>query len=219
MKSWEDFFQEEQAAPYYGELMTFVEDAYAHTTVYPPREQLFSCFALCPLDRLRVVILGQDPYIHAHQAHGLCFSVNRGEKLPPSLRNIYKELSSDLGIEAPAHGCLAEWATQGILMMNAVMTVEAGKSGSHRGRGWETFTDHAIRFVSDYAAPSVFVLWGKWAQKKQTLIDSDRHRILLAAHPSPLSAHNGFFGSRPFSSVNAALHELGREEIDWRLSA
>ena len=131
-------------------------------------------------------ILGQDPYIHAHQAHGLCFSVNRGEKLPPSLRNIYKELSSDLGIEAPAHGCLAEWAAQGILMMNAVMTVEAGKSGSHRGRGWETFTDHAIRFVSDYAAPSVFVLWGKWAQK------ADAHRSGPASHS---------FGSTSFSAI------------------
>lgn len=219
MKSWDDFFKEERAQPYYAALSAFVEDAYAHTTVYPPREQLFSCFTLCPLERLRVVILGQDPYIHAHQAHGLCFSVNRGEKLPPSLRNIYKELSADLGIETPAHGCLRAWASQGILMMNTVLTVEAGKSGSHRGHGWEIFTDHAIHFVSDHAAPSVFVLWGKWAQKKQPLIDQKRHRILLAAHPSPLSAHNGFFGSRPFSSINAALRELGREPIDWRLPA
>lgn len=219
MKSWDDFFLQEQTQPYYHQLMAFVSAAYADHIVYPPKDQLFSCFSLCPFDKLRVVLLGQDPYIHANQAHGLCFSVNRGVKLPPSLRNIYKELEADLGIQAPLHGYLVEWAQQGVLMMNAVMSVEEGKTGSHRGKGWETFTDHAISFVNAYADPSVFVLWGNWAQKKIPLIDGQRHRILISAHPSPLSAHQGFFGSRPFSKINEALIELGRDPLDWRLSS
>lgn len=218
MKSWDDFFEQEQQQPYFIDLMAFVQDAYAHHVVYPPKDQLFSCFTLCPLEHLRVVLLGQDPYIRARQAHGLCFSINRGVKLPPSLRNIYKELEADLGIPTPSHGNLVEWAQQGILMMNAVMSVEEGKTGSHRGKGWETFTDHAIAFASEHAKPSVFVLWGNWAQKKQSLIDQNKHQILCSAHPSPLSAYHGFFGSRPFSKINASLRSLGREEIDWRLS-
>ena len=165
MKTWDDFFLEEKKKAYYQELMRFVEQAYEETVVYPLRKDLFSCFELCPLEKLKVVILGQDPYIHENQAHGLCFSVGRGEKIPPSLRNIYRELEEDLGIQPPDHGCLTQWAKQGILMMNAVLTVEAGKSASHRGKGWETFTDDAIRFVSDHASPSVFVLWGKWARR------------------------------------------------------
>ncbi len=217
MKEWEDFFAQERGQAYYQALMDFVEDAYAHHTVYPPRGQLFACFEQCPLSELKVVILGQDPYIHEHQAHGFCFSVSRGTPLPPSLRNIYKELQSDLGIAMPAHGCLTDWVHQGVLMMNTVLSVEAGKSGSHRKKGWETFSDHAIRFVSTYAQPSVFLLWGKWAQEKERLIDSARHRIIKSAHPSPLSAYHGFFGSRPFSQTNAYLRQLGREEIDWQV--
>lgn len=215
--NWEEFFEQEQQQAYFHDLMAFVEGEYAEKTVYPPREQLFSCFRECPFASVRAVILGQDPYIHAHQAHGLCFSVNRGEKIPPSLKNIYKELHDDLGLPVPAHGSLLDWAHQGVLMMNAVMSVEAGKSGSHRKKGWETFTDHAIRFVSDHARPSVFLLWGNWAKEKATLVDDHRHRIIMSAHPSPLSAYHGFFGSRPFSRTNAFLRELGREEIDWRV--
>lgn len=218
MKTWDDFFLEEKKKAYYQELMRFVEQAYEETVVYPLRKDLFSCFELCPLEKLKVVILGQDPYIHENQAHGLCFSVGRGEKIPPSLRNIYKELEEDLGIQPPDHGCLTQWAKQGILMMNAVLTVEAGKSASHRGKGWETFTDDAIRFVSDHASPSVFVLWGKWAQKKLPLIDQQRHRVIQGAHPSPLSAYHGFFHTHPFSRINEDLEELGREPVDWRLS-
>lgn len=218
MKKWDDFFLEEKKKAYYQELMRFVEQAYEETVVYPLRKDLFSCFELCPLEKLKVVILGQDPYIHENQAHGLCFSVGRGEKIPPSLRNIYRELEEDLGIQPPDHGCLTQWAKQGILMMNAVLTVEAGKSASHRGKGWETFTDDAIRFVSDHASPSVFVLWGKWAQKKLPLIDQQRHRVIQGAHPSPLSAHHGFFHTHPFSRINEDLEELGREPVDWRLS-
>ena len=196
--NWEEFFEQEQQQSYFHDLMAFVEGEYAEKTVYPPREQLFSCFRECPFASVRAVILGQDPYIHAHQAHGLCFSVNRGEKIPPSLKNIYKELHDDLGLPVPAHGSLLDWAHQGVLMMNAVMSVEAGKSGSHRKKGWETFTDHAIRFVSDHARPSVFLLWGNWAKEKAALVDDRRHRIIMSAHPSPLSAYHGFFGSRPF---------------------
>ena len=215
--NWEEFFEQEQQQAYFHDLMAFVEGEYAEKTVYPPREQLFSCFRECPFASVRAVILGPDPYIHAHQAHGLCFSVNRGEKIPPSLKNIYKELHDDLGLPVPAHGSLHDWAHQGVLMMNAVMSVEAGKSGSHRKKGWETFTDHAIRFVSDHARPSVFLLWGNWAKEKAALVDDRRHRIIMSAHPSPLSAYHGFFGSRPFSRTNAFLRELGREEIDWRV--
>lgn len=218
MKTWDDFFAQETKQGYYQKLMDFVQKEYAEKTIYPPYDQLFSCFDYCPLEKLRVVILGQDPYIHAHQAHGLCFSINRGEKLTPSLRNIYKELNEDLGITTPQHGNLIEWAKQGILMMNAVMSVEEGKSGSHRGKGWELFTDHAIQFVNDHASPSVFVLWGKWAQQKRKLINEEKHVVLQAAHPSPLSAYHGFFGSRPFSTINEKLQELGRGTIDWRLS-
>lgn len=167
--NWEEFFEQEQQQSYFHDLMAFVEGEYAEKTVYPPREQLFSCFRECPFASVRAVILGQDPYIHAHQAHGLCFSVNRGEKIPPSLKNIYKELHDDLGLPVPTHGSLLDWAHQGVLMMNAVMSVEAGKSGSHRKKGWETFTDHAIRFVSDHSRPSVFLLWGNWAKEKAGL--------------------------------------------------
>ncbi len=216
--NWETFFTQERIQPYFQALMDFVEAQYAKKTVYPPREQLFSCFQECPFETVRAVILGQDPYIHEHQAHGLCFSVNRGVKIPPSLRNIYKELHDDLGLPIPSHGSLLEWTHQGVLMMNAVMSVEAGKSGSHRNQGWETFTDHAIRFVSEQGKPSVFLLWGSWAKAKAALIDAQKHRIIMSAHPSPLSAYHGFFGSHPFSRTNAYLQELGREPIDWRIS-
>lgn len=215
--TWDDFFRQEKKQDYYQRLMAFVEDAYARQIVYPPKEELFSCFTSCPLERLKVVILGQDPYIHAHQAHGLCFSVNPGVKIPPSLRNIYRELQDDLGITAPSHGCLLDWARQGVLMMNAVFSVEAGKSGSHRKKGWETFTDHAISFINAHAGPSVFVLWGNWAQEKEKYIDQSRHAVLKSAHPSPLSAYQGFFGSRPFSKINAWLIQQARTPIDWRI--
>ena len=214
---WKEALQEEYSKEYYRKLFMFIKDAYSKSVVYPPSGDIFNAFHLTPMEKVKVVILGQDPYIHAHQAHGLCFSVNRGEKIPPSLKNIYKELHDDLGLPVPAHGSLLDWAHQGVLMMNAVMSVEAGKSGSHRKKGWETFTDHAIRFVSDHARPSVFLLWGNWAKEKAALVDDRRHRIIMSAHPSPLSAYHGFFGSRPFSRTNAFLRELGREEIDWRV--
>ena len=215
--AWAKALEGEFHKPYYKKLFETVGKEYATHQIFPAGDDIFNAFHFTPLDQVKVVILGQDPYHGDEQAHGLCFSVNRGEKIPPSLKNIYKELHDDLGLPVPAHGSLLDWAHQGVLMMNAVMSVEAGKSGSHRKKGWETFTDHAIRFVSDHARPSVFLLWGNWAKEKAALVDDRRHRIIMSAHPSPLSAYHGFFGSRPFSRTNAFLRELGREEIDWRV--
>lgn len=216
--NWEKFFQQEQEQSYYQKLMTFLDQAYQEHVIYPLKEDLFSAFTYCPYETVKVVILGQDPYHQPMQAHGLSFSVRKGVKIPPSLRNIYKELKNDLGIEAPSHGCLIDWAKQGVFMINAVMSVEEGKAGSHRKKGWETFGDHVIEALNAHEEPIVFVFWGNWAKEKTKLITNPKHLILCAAHPSPLSAFQGFFGSKPFSKINAFLEEHHRGTIDWRLS-
>lgn len=215
--SWEAFFKQEQQQSYYQELMNFLELEYKTKTIYPKREDLYTCFRLCPYEDVKVVILGQDPYHQPKQAHGLSFSVQPGVKIPPSLRNMYKELHDDLGIAAPSHGCLESWAKQGVLMMNAVMSVEAGKAGSHAKHGWEIFSDHVITYLDTHDTPIVFVLWGNWAKSKTVLIQNPKHKIITSAHPSPLSAYHGFFGSKPFSKINAFLKEQHLAEIDWQL--
>ncbi len=189
----------------------------AGVDVFPPRADRFAALDLTPLDRVRVVILGQDPYHGAGQAHGLCFSVKPGVRVPPSLVNIYKELDSDLGIPRAGHGYLRHWAEQGVLLLNTTLTVRAGVAGSHAGRGWERFTDAVIRLVDAGPEPVVFMLWGAQAQKKAAFVDATRHCVLRSVHPSPLSARGGFFGSRPFSRANAFLVAHGRPPIDWAL--
>ena len=179
---------------------------------------MFAALHLTPFADVKVVILGQDPYHGAGQAHGLCFSVRRGVPPPPSLVNIFKELQADLGIDPPSHGCLDAWAQQGVLLLNATLTVRARQAASHQGKGWETFTDEVLRAVNAKPERVVFILWGASARKKRVLVDTSRHVIIESAHPSPLSAHNGFFGSRPFSRANAALEAAGREPIDWHVT-
>lgn len=217
MNTWKEFFEKEEKEEYYIHLMHFLEEAYHTSTIYPPKEDLFTCFTACSYMDVKVVILGQDPYHQPDQAHGLCFSVRKGVKLPPSLKNIYKELKSDLDIAMPSHGYLIDWARQGVFMMNAVMSVEAGKAGSHNKKGWETFSDHVIRALNESEQGIVFILWGNWAQKKAALITNPKHKILCSAHPSPLSAYHGFFGSRPFSRTNELLIEMNRTPIDWKI--
>lgn len=217
MKTWNELFTQEQQKAYYQKLMTFLDEEYKTKTIFPPREDLFTCFHACPYEDVKVVILGQDPYHQPQQAHGLCFSVRKGVKLPPSLRNIYKELKSDLNIDMPSHGYLMDWARQGVFMMNAVMSVESGKAGSHQKKGWENFTDTVIQALNEREAGIVFILWGNWAQKKAALITNPQHRILMSAHPSPLSAYHGFFGSKPFSKTNVLLLELGHTPINWKI--
>ncbi|TYB43434.1 uracil-DNA glycosylase [Actinomadura chibensis] len=199
-------------------LAAFVEGEYAEQTVYPPRDDLFSAFRHCPYDRARVLILGQDPYHGPGQAHGLSFSVRDGVRLPPSLRNIYKELATDLEVPVATSGDLTRWADQGVLLLNAVLTVRAGDAGSHAGKGWEDFTDAAIRALNDKTERVVFVLWGAYARKKARLITGPQHTVIESAHPSPLSAKK-FFGTRPFSAVNKALVDAGLPEIDWGAAA
>jgi uracil-DNA glycosylase len=195
-------------------LGAFVAGEYDGQTVYPPREDLFSAFRHCPFDRARVLILGQDPYHGPGQAHGLSFSVRDGVRLPPSLRNIYKEMATDLGVPAATSGDLTRWADQGVLLLNAVLTVRGGEAGSHAGKGWEDFTDAAIRALNDKTERVVFVLWGAYARKKARLITGPQHTVIESAHPSPLSAKK-FFGTRPFSAVNKALVDAGLPEISW----
>lgn len=214
---WNPILRAEFAKPYWPELQAFVADERRQHTVYPPAPDVFNALHLTPYAETRVVILGQDPYHGPRQAHGLCFSVQRGVRIPPSLVNIHRELHDDVGVEIPDHGNLEAWAVQGVLLLNTTLTVRAGQAASHQGHGWETFTDEVIRAVSAKDQPVVFVLWGSHARKKKALIDTARHTIIESAHPSPLSAHNGFFGSRPFSRANAALREYGLDGIDWRL--
>jgi uracil-DNA glycosylase len=207
----------ETRQPYWNALQQFVAEERAACSVYPPVGDVYNAFRHTPLERVRVFLLGQDPYPGAGQAHGLCFSVRSGVRLPASLRNIYQELQSDLGIAPPKHGHLLSWAKQGVLMLNACLTVRADKPNSHAGKGWEKFTDAALRAVSAQQRRIVFLLWGGYAQKKIPAIDQSRHVIIRSAHPSPLSAASGFFGSKPFSQVNSALVEAGERAIDWRL--
>jgi uracil-DNA glycosylase len=214
---WNPVLRGEFTKPYWSELQQFVAAERARTTVYPAHEDVFAALHLTPFEAVKVVILGQDPYHGAGQAHGLCFSVRHGVAAPPSLVNILKELHDDLGIDPPSHGCLDAWARQGVLLLNATLTVRARQAASHQGKGWETFTDEVLRAVNAKSERVVFILWGASARKKRGLVDTSRHVIIESAHPSPLSASNGFFGSRPFSRANAALVEAGRDPIDWRL--
>lgn len=214
---WNPVLRAELAKPYWEPLQKFVADERAHYTVYPPANEVFSALYLTPFADVKVLILGQDPYHGPRQAHGLCFSVQPGIERPPSLVNIFKELRDDLGLQPPNHGCLEGWAQQGVLLLNAVLTVRANSANSHQGKGWEQFTDEIIRTVNSKPETVVFILWGAYARKKRALIDTTRHVVIESAHPSPLSASNGFFGSRPFSKANAALIEAGRDPVDWLL--
>ncbi len=214
---WNPILRAELDKPYWGDLQAFVAAERSCHEVYPPRDEVFASLHLTPYADTRVLILGQDPY-HGHgQAHGLCFSVREGVAPPPSLVNIFAELESDLGISRPRHGNLEAWAREGVLLLNAVLTVRAHAAASHQRKGWETFTDEVIRVVAAKPDRVVFILWGAYARKKKSLIDTGRHTIIESAHPSPLSAHNGFFGSRPFSRANAALEAAGRPPVDWSL--
>ncbi|MCL4164854.1 UNVERIFIED_CONTAM: hypothetical protein GTU68_033970 [Idotea baltica] len=214
---WNPVLRAEFAKPYWTELQAFLKVERSQHTIFPPEDQVFAALHLTPLSSVSVVILGQDPYHGAGQAEGLAFSVRPPVAPPPSLRNIFKELSADLGVEAPTHGSLVDWAEQGVLLLNTTLTVREGQAASHQGRGWEQFTDQVIRAVNEKQDPVVFVLWGAAARKKVALIDSRRHRIIEAPHPSPLSAHRGFFGSRPFSAINTELGDLQRKPVDWQL--
>ncbi|MDB5678798.1 uracil-DNA glycosylase [Sphingomonas bacterium] len=216
--TWLEPLQSEFAQDYMAALRAFlVAEKAAGKRIFPPGADWFRALDLTPLDRVRVVILGQDPYHGAGQAHGLCFSVRPGTRTPPSLVNIYKEMEADLGIPPARHGFLEHWAEQGVLLLNAVLTVEMGLAASHQGRGWERFTDAVIRLVNAREKPVVFMLWGSHAQKKAAFVDSNRHLVLRSPHPSPLSAHTGFFGSKPFSKANAFLVAHGQKPIDWAL--
>lgn len=216
--SWLNHLKTEFEQDYMQQLKTFLQaEREKHATIYPPGSLIFNALNTTPFDRVKVVLLGQDPYHGAGQAHGLSFSVRKGIPIPPSLRNIYKEVCADLGLPTPPHGDLTSWARQGVLLLNATLTVEAGKAGSHQNKGWELFTDKVISIVSDHKEGVVFLLWGNYAKAKQTLIDSRKHLILTAAHPSPFSAHHGFFGCRHFSKANAYLQSQGKTPIDWRI--
>ena len=213
---WNPLLRAEFDKPYWSSLQTFVENERQHHAVYPARENVFSALHHTSYADTKVLILGQDPYHGPNQAHGLCFSVQHGVAVPPSLVNIFKELHGDLGVPIPDHGNLQAWARRGVLLLNTTLTVRAGQAASHQGKGWETFTDEVIRVVNEKPFV-VFVLWGAHARKKKSLIDATRHAIIESAHPSPLSAHNGFFGSRPFSKINAALRVAGMSDVDWSL--
>lgn len=213
--SWQQRLQPEFDKPYFEKLTDFVRHEYATKTVYPPGSQIFAAFDACPFDRVKVVILGQDPYHEPNQAHGLCFSVNDHIPFPPSLQNIFKEIESDLGIPVPASGNLTRWARQGVLLLNATLTVEAHRAASHQGKGWETFTDAVIHKLAEEREHLVFILWGTYAQRKGEFIDRNRHLVLQSPHPSPLSAHRGFFGNHHFSQTNAYLAAHGIEPIQW----
>ncbi|GGD24594.1 uracil-DNA glycosylase [Flavobacterium orientale] len=214
--SWQAILSEEFQKTYFQQLTTFVENEYATSTCYPPKNEIFAAFNHCPFDKLKVVIIGQDPYHGPGQANGLCFSVNDGVAFPPSLMNIFKELEKDIGTPIPIWGNLERWAAQGVLLLNATLTVRKGEAGSHQKRGWETFTDAVIQTISSHNEGIVFLLWGGFAQKKGAKIDQTKHFVLTAGHPSPLSANRGFwFGNKHFSKTNAYLSKKGIKELDW----
>ncbi len=215
--SWYPWLQEEFRQDYFRKLAAFVHEAYETTTVYPPKVQVFSAFENTDYPDIKVVILGQDPYPRPKQAHGMCFSVNPGIPLPPSLQNIFKELHAELNVPMPDNGYLMPWARQGVFLLNTVLTVQEGKPLSHAGRGWETFTDHAIQKINEADRPIVFLLWGRNARAKEGMIDHQKHLVLCAPHPSPLSANYGFFGCGHFARTNAYLKENGLEPISWEL--
>lgn len=213
--SWKHVLCEEFEKTYFTDLTDFVRAEYQNKTIFPPPKKIFEAFSLTPFDDVRVVILGQDPYHGPGQAHGLCFSVEGGVKTPPSLVNIYKEMADDIGGAIPPHGNLEHWAKSGVLLLNTTLTVEAHKAGSHQKKGWEEFTDAVIHALAEQKEHLVFILWGSYAQKKGSFIDEDKHLVLKAPHPSPLSAHRGFFGSKPFSKTNAYLHWHGIDPVQW----
>lgn len=216
--SWENELASEKTKSYYIELMDFLaSEIKLGKVIYPPAAERFQAFALTPLDQVKVIILGQDPYHGSKQAHGLAFSVRPGVKIPPSLQNIFKELKTDLGIDAPPHGNLESWAKRGVLLLNTVLTVEEGQAGSHHQKGWEQFTDKVIEILNEKKENLVFILWGAPAQKKARMVDSQRHFILTSPHPSPLASYRGFFGSKPFSKTNEFLHSCQLPPIDWTL--
>ena len=215
-ETWKKHLAEEFEKPYFADLADFVRNEYAKKQIFPPAKLIFNAFDSCPFEQVRVVILGQDPYHGIGQAHGLCFSVNDGVKIPPSLQNIYKEVSSDLGIETSPTGNLERWAKQGVFLLNATLTVQANMAGSHQGKGWERFTDEVIRKLSKERENIVFLLWGSYAQQKESLIDSSKHLILKTVHPSPLSAFRGFSGCKHFSQTNEYLRRNGLPEINWQ---
>ncbi|MFP4288209.1 MAG: uracil-DNA glycosylase [Bacteroidales bacterium] len=217
-QSWKKVLNEEFNKPYFVSLKDFLLKEKTHYTVYPPGERIFAAFDHTPFDKVKVVILGQDPYHGPGQAHGLCFSVPHGIKPPPSLQNIFKEIHRDLGIPIPRHGNLEEWAKQGVMLLNATLTVRAHQAGSHQKQGWETFTDKVIRMLSEKKQHLVFLLWGNYAIQKSSMIDGSKHLVLKTVHPSPLSVSRGFFGCRHFSKANEYLSENGIKPIDWNLS-
>ena len=214
---WDGMLAAEFEKEYYGKLLAFLAEEYETHRIYPPQPDVFNALRYSSYADTKVVIFGQDPYHQEGQAHGLCFSVNRGVKIPPSLLNIYKELKEDIGMEIPSHGCLSSWALQGVLLLNTVLTVRDSMPNSHKGRGWETFTDVIIRRLNEREKPIVFILWGANAKTKEKLITAKHHLILTGTHPSPLSAYRGFFGSKPFSQTNDFLKEHGIEPIDWQI--
>ncbi len=215
---WLDAIQPEFSKPYYKELFEFVKQEYSNTVVYPPADDIFNAFHFTPLSKVKVLILGQDPYHNVHQAHGLCFSVLPDQpEIPPSLQNIYKEINDDIGCEIPNNGYLKKWADQGVLMLNTVLTVRAHQANSHKGMGWEKFTDAVIQAINEQDRPIVYLLWGKPAQSKIPMLNNPKHLILKAPHPSPLSAFRGFFGCKHFSQTNNFLIENGLEPIDWQI--
>lgn len=216
-ETWKNVLNEEFQKEYFIKLKQFLIEEKKRYMVYPPGSQIFAAFNQTPFNKVKVVILGQDPYHGQGQAHGLCFSVPKGVPMPPSLQNIFKELNSDLGLPIPTHGNLEKWARQGVLLLNATLTVRANQAGSHQNKGWEIFTDATIRSLSDQCKGLVFMLWGNYAQAKASIIDSRKHFILTAPHPSPLSASRGFFGCKHFSKTNRLLLSVGKEPIDWSL--
>lgn len=214
-QGWKERLAAEWEAPYFGQLTQFVTERYRAVPVYPPGGKIFAAFDACPFSNVKVVILGQDPYHGPGQANGLCFSVNPGVPFPPSLRNIFKEVESDTGAPIPADGDLTRWARQGVLLLNATLTVEEHRAGSHQGHGWETFTDNVIATISRECEHVVFILWGSYAIGKKALIDQSRHLVLTSPHPSPLSAHRGFFGNHHFSRANSYLEAHGKDPVKW----
>ena len=213
-ESWKPILQSEFNQPYFKDLSQFLTQAYETKTIYPPKQQVFSAFTT-DLNNIKVVIIGQDPYHGPRQANGLAFSVHNGIQFPPSLRNIFKEVHDDVGAPIPESGDLTRWAKQGVMLLNNTLTVEAHMAGSHRGKGWETFTQHIIEYLNENRPHLVFILWGRDARSKKPMIDQSKHFIIESAHPSPLSAHNGFFGSKPFSKCNAKLAEWDMSPIKW----
>lgn len=216
-QTWQEFLERERQLPYFKTLEKFIEEEYQTTTVHPNKDDIYSAFALTPFNEVKVVILGQDPYHNHNQAHGLAFSVLKGNKIPPSLLNIYKELHHDLGVEIPSHGDLTSWAKQGVFLLNTILTVKHNLPLSHKGKGWEIFTNHVMEELNKDNQPKVFVLWGNNAKLKRKLISNPNHSVLVSSHPSPLSARHSFFGSNVFSKINHILEAHGRAPIDFKI--